>query len=74
MAYPIDCGDTAAFILEGENPSKSAVLRVIRKLIGPSESISADVFTYRGRTLVLARPTPPRLQRTDHPGIRLHRQ
>lgn len=36
-------------------------------------SIDADVFTYCGRTLVLARPTPPLLHRVPHNTPRIRR-
>ena len=72
-------GKTAiALCIEGvETDNKklgSAIKAALTKNgICPWESIDADVFTYCGSTLVLARPAPPMLQRVSGGGIRLKR-
>ena len=74
MSYPMDNNDAAAFIIDGEKASNRGISLEIRRLLGAVKSIDADVFTYCGKTLVLARVTPPRLHRMENPPIRLRRQ
>lgn len=67
-----------ALCLEGvETDSKklgSAIKAALaRHGICPWDSIDADVFTYCGSTLVLARPAPPLLRHVSVGGIRLKR-
>lgn len=71
MPYSDRSDGAAAFMFEGQSLSKSHVSRIIRTLIGKSQSISADVFSGRGCTLVLARADPPRRSKNH---IRLQRR
>ena len=74
MSYSDGNGDCTAFIISGEKTSEKDLSGIIRGLIGGCKSIDADVFTYCGKTLVLARQTPPRMHRLDDLRVRLCRR
>lgn len=70
--------DSITFILDSEDMSNEQILQLIKsKLsccnINAASSICADTFTYNGRTLVIAYPTPPLRERVDTDAVRLRR-
>lgn len=67
-----------ALCLEGDETDSKKLGSAIKAALARHgicqwDSIDADVFTYCGSTLVLARPAPPMLQRVSGGGIRLKR-
>lgn len=70
--------DSIALIFEGECPSKELICSKLRESMflsnsGLSGNFEADIFTYDGRTLVLAYPAPPLRDRVSEDSIRLRR-
>lgn len=69
--------EACALILEGEsftNDEISARIAAAYNGKALNQCICADVYTYRGRTLVLAYPAPPLRERVGEAAIRLIRR
>lgn len=69
--------DALALILDGKSFTNDEILTRIRDTLSGEalrQSICADVYTYRGRTLVIAYPAPPLRERVDKASIRLIRK
>lgn len=69
--------EALALILEGEsltNDEISARIAAAFSGMASNRCICADVYTYRGRTLVLAYPAPPLRERVGEAAIRLTRR
>lgn len=69
--------EACALILDGESFTNDEILSRLRPMIsgnGLNGSICADVYTYRGRTLVLAYPAAPLRERVGESAIRLIRR
>ena len=69
--------EALALILEGESFTNDEILARIGAAFNGkaiNQSICADVYTYRGRTLVLAYPAPPLRERVSEAAIRLIRR
>lgn len=70
--------ESITFILDGEEVNNEQILQLIKsKFINGknniTSSVSADIFTYHGKTLVIAYPTPPLRERVDTDAVRLRR-
>lgn len=70
--------EALAIIYEGECHSNTEIAGIIRSAlerahIAPWESVRTDIFTYGGRTLVMAYPAPPLLDRVGADCVRLKR-
>ena len=56
--------EVAALVRSGEALSNDELISIVNSArLQCRNGIQADVFTYNGRTLVLARPAPPLLRR-----------
>ena len=70
--------EALALILDGESYSADEICSQLKALfssegLSPWQCFDADVYTYGGRTLVLAYPTPPMRERVGNAVIRLSR-
>lgn len=68
--------EALALILDGESFTNDELCAKIRSAL-PTEkcrSLDADVYTYDGKTLILAYPTPPLRQRVGEAALRLNRR
>lgn len=68
--------EALALILDGESFTNDELYARIRSAL-PTEkcrSLDADVYTYDGKTLILAYPTPPLRQRVGEAALRLNRR
>ena len=64
----------AALVRSGEALSNDELISIVNSArLQCRNGIQADVFTYNGRTLVLARPAPPLLSRPTLSHARLKR-
>lgn len=76
-------GDTVtdnavALVFEDSPPDGDSLKSIVRDSLKsnglcPWNGFDADIFTYKGRTLVLARPVPPLLARPSLSRARLRR-
>lgn len=67
--------EALALILDGESFTNDELCAKIRSAL-PAEcrSLDADIYTYGGKTLILAYPTPPLMERVGSGAIRLSRR
>ncbi len=67
--------EALALILDGESFTNDELLSRIRSAL-PADvrSLDADIYTYAGKTLILAYPTPPLMQRVGENALRLNRR
>lgn len=70
--------EALALILDGELYTKAEINRELEAAFADADlpnwqSFEADVYTYNGRTLVLAYPTPPARERVSGFAARLVR-
>ena len=66
--------EVAALVRSGEALSNDELISIVNSArLQCRNGIQADVFTYNGRTLVLARPAPPLLSRPTLSHARLKR-
>lgn len=67
--------EALALILDGESFTNDELCARIRSALpADGRSLDADVYTYDGKTLILAYPTPPLRQRVKEPALRLKRR
>lgn len=71
--------EAIALILEGESLTNDEIIKEVNAAFSshercPWQCFNADVFTYAGRTLVLAYPTPPMRNRVGEKAVRLSRK
>lgn len=77
LSKTVSC-EAIAFILDGESHTKDEISRELEAaFVGADiphwQSFEADIYTYDGRTLVLAYPTPPARERVTDFAARLVR-
>lgn len=67
--------EALALVLDGESFTNDELCARIRSAL-PTElcSLDADIYTYDGKTLILAYPTPPLRQRVGEFALRLNRR
>lgn len=67
--------EALALILDGESFTNDELLSRIRSAL-PADvrSLDADIYTYAGKTLILAYPTPPLRERVGENALRLNRR
>lgn len=70
--------EALALILDGESHSNDEISRELESAFVSSDiphwkNFEADIYTYNGRTLVLAYPTPPARERASDLAVRLVR-
>lgn len=64
-----------ALILDGESFTNDELCARIRSALpADGRSLDADIYTYGGKTLILAYPTPPLRQRVGEAALRLKRR
>ena len=78
MLSNISNEDSITFILDSEDVSNEKILQLLKSEFSylnsnAASSICADTFTYNGRTLVIAYPTPPLRERVYADAVRLRR-
>ena len=78
MLSNISNEDSITFILDSEDVSNEQIFKLLKSEFSylnsnAKSSICADTFTYNGRTLVIAYPTPPLRERVDTAAVRLRR-
>lgn len=71
-------GSIASFILNGENPKNEHIFQKIKLILNTRheltpKTVNADIFTYCGKTLVIAYRTPPLRRRIGDDAVRLRR-
>ncbi|MGN1017797.1 MAG: hypothetical protein ACI4PB_03150 [Oscillospiraceae bacterium] len=67
--------ETLALILDGESFTNDELYARIRSAFpADGRSLEADVYTYAGKTLILAYPTPPLRERVGEHALRLNRR
>lgn len=67
--------EALALILDGESFTNDELCARIRSALpADGRSLDADVYTYDGKTLILAYPTPPLRQRVGEAALRLNRR
>lgn len=67
--------EALALILDGESFTNDELLSRIRSALpADARSLDADIYTYAGKTLILAYPTPPLRQRVGEHAVRLNRR
>lgn len=71
--------EALAIILDGESFTNDEISMELtsafeRSETQPWKSVEADIYTYRGRTLILAYPTPPMRDRVSDCALRLVRR
>lgn len=67
--------EALALILDGESFTNDELCARIRSALpADGRSLDAEIYTYGGKTLILAYPTPPFRQRVKEPALRLKRR
>ncbi len=67
--------EALALILDGESFTNDELLSMIRSALPADDrSLEADIYTYAGKTLILAYPAPPLRQRVGEHVLRLNRR
>ena len=67
--------EALALILDGDSFTNDELCARIRSALPADDrSLDADIYTYAGKTLILAYPTPPLRQRVKEPALRLKRK
>lgn len=67
--------EALALILDGDSfTSDELCARIRSTLPADGRSLDADIYTYAGKTLILAYPAPPLRQRVKDPAFRLKRR
>lgn len=67
--------EALALILDGESFTNDELCARIRSALpADGRSLDADIYTYGGKTLILAYPTPPLRQRVGEAALRLNRR
>lgn len=67
--------EALALILDGESFTNDELCARIRSALpADGRSLDADIYTYAGKTLILAYPTPPLRQRVGEAALRLNRR
>ena len=67
--------EALALMLDGESFTNDELCARIRSALpADGRSLDADIYTYAGKTLILAYPTPPLRQRVGEPALRLKRR
>ena len=79
MLSEVVTDEAIALILEGECLTNDEIIKKIKAAFSSQERclwqrFNADIFTYSGRTLVLAYPIPPMLERVGEKAVRLSRK
>ncbi len=67
--------EALALVLDGESFTNDELCARIRSALpADGRSLDADIYTYGGKTLILAYPTPPLRQRVGKSVLRLNRR
>lgn len=71
--------EAVALIFNGENLTNDEIIDRVKAAFASRERcqwqcLNADIFTYSGKTLVLAYPTPPMRERVGENAVRLSRK
>lgn len=67
--------EALALILDGDSFTNDELCASIRSALpADGRSLDADIYTYAGKTLILAYPAPPLRQRVKEPALRLKRR
>lgn len=67
--------EALALVLDGESFTNDELCARIRSALpADGRSLDADIYTYGGKTLILAYPTPPLRQRVGESVLRLNRR
>ena len=67
--------EALALVLDGESFTNDELCTRIRSALpADGRSLDADIYTYGGKTLILAYPTPPLRQRVGESALRLNRR